>query len=263
MAPERPVLTSDQPLDRALLVIEEVLNAQRPVTLSDIAGSAGLAPATVHRIVTQLEARSLLKRVIGSKRILPGPRLVALGAHILESAFVSDRSHAALTALAQATDEHCHIGIVYEQEVLYVDSARRAASSRLHFEPGTRAPVYCTSIGKVFMASLPKPALDGFTASIPFKAFTPNTITSRAKLVREIGQVRERGWASTDEEFTPGVVGCAVPIKGQSGEFVAGLGISVPKARCTPIQLQAFVPALRSCGSEVEKVLLTEVRRQG
>ena len=245
----------DQPLDRALAVIESVLKARSAATLTEIAGTTGLPIATVHRIVGQLEGRGLLKRALGSRKLLPGPRLVALGAQILEASIVGDRGHLVLEALAKQIEEHCHIGIISGQDVLYVDSARSGQPARLHFEPGKRAPVYCTSIGKVFLASLPPTALGEFVDLIDFKPFTSRTIRTRTALLQDVDRVRERGWASSNEEFTPGVIGCAVPIHANSGEFIAGLGVSVPVAHCPYERIDEYVPALTACARELQTIL--------
>lgn len=245
----------DQPLDRALAVLEGVLKAKSAATLTEIAGTTGLPIATVHRIAGQLEGRGLLKRALGSRKLLPGPRLVALGAKILEASVVGDRGHLALEALAKQIEEHCHVGIISGQDVLYVDSARSGQQARLHFEPGRRAPVYCTSIGKVFLASLPTAALEAFVELIELKRFTPRTIHTRTALLQEIDRVRKRGWASSNEEFTPGVIGCAVPVNAPSGEFAAGLGVSVPVAHCPYERIGEYVPALAACAREFQIIL--------
>ncbi|NNM70872.1 IclR family transcriptional regulator domain-containing protein [Enterovirga aerilata] len=245
----------DQPLDRALAVLEFVLDQRGPVAASAIGEATGLPPATVHRLILQLEARSLLKRALGSKKLLPGGRLVALGTRILSAAFVADETHALLVALAAKLREHCHIGTISGGEVCYVDSARSARRSGLLFEPGGRAPIYCTSIGKVYLAGLSESDFQQVTAALDFKAFTPKTITSLRKLAADIALVRARGWASTDEEFTPGVVGCAVPLRNSKGEFLAGLGVSVPAALCPYEEIGKFVPDLLETASQIEAAL--------
>ncbi|MGA0598420.1 IclR family transcriptional regulator [Enterovirga sp. CN4-39] len=247
----------DQPLDRALAVLEFVLDQRGPVAASIVAEATGLPPATVHRIILQLEARSLLKRALGSKKLLPGARLVALGTRILSAAFVADETHALLVALASKLQEHCHVGTISGGEVCYVDSARSARRSGLLFEPGGRAPIYCTSIGKVYLAGLPQAEFQQVVAAIDFKAFTPKTIVTAARLADDIAQVRARGWAATDEEFTPGVVGCAVPLRNTKGEFVAGLGVSLPAALCRYEEVGKFIPDLLETASQIEATLAT------
>jgi DNA-binding IclR family transcriptional regulator len=225
------------------------------VAASNIREATGLPPATVHRIILQLEARSLLKRALGSRKLLPGGRLVSLGTRILSAALVGDVTHTLLVGLAARLQEHCHTGIVSGGEVWYIDSARSARRSGLLFEPGGRAPIYCTSIGKVFLAGLPEPEFVSVASAIDLKPFTPTTITCSSRLAEDIASVRARGWASTNEEFTPGVVGCAVPLRNSKREFVAGLGVSVPAALCPYEEISKFVPDLVDTSAQIESAL--------
>ena len=247
---------ADQPFDRALAVLDAVLSQRGPVTATAVAEATGLPLATAHRLVGQLESRALLKRALGSRRLLPGSRLFDLGTKIMRAALVADGTHVLLARLAAKLEEHCHIGIVSDMQVLYVDSARSTRRSGLMFEPGRQAPVYCTSIGKTFLANLPPSDLARWVEDIRFSAHTRTTITTAAALVREVERVRERGWATSNEEFTPGVVGCAVPLLSPDGTFLAGLGVSVPAVQCPFSEIGRFVPELLACAAAIGAELL-------
>jgi DNA-binding IclR family transcriptional regulator len=245
----------DQPLDRALAVIEFVLRQRGPIAASAIADATGLPAATAHRMIAQLEARSLLKRALGSKKVTTGPRLVALGMSAIESVLSSDDVHAALIRLAAKVREHCHVGIVSDLEVRYIDSARSNRRSGLLFEPGNRAPIYCTSIGKCFLASLSPEELAHILADLELVPHTPKTITSRSVLTAQVKKVRSDGWASSNEEFTPGVVGCAVPLRSAKRHFIAGLGVSLPAAHCRHDEIERFLPDLLEAASQIQELL--------
>ena len=241
----------DQPLDRALAVLDFVLSQRGPVTASLIAEATGLPAATAHRLIGQLESRALLKRALGSKKLLPGSRLVDLGTRIMRAALQSDGIHVLLARLASRLGEHCHIGMISDLDVLYVDSARSIRRSGLLFEPGQRAPIYCTSIGKVFLASLAERDLAQVMQAIAFKAYTATTIASPKPLIEEVERVRRRGWAASNEEFTPGVVGCAVPLYTAGKMFAAGLGVSVPVVQCPFGEIEKYLPDLFACAEAI------------
>jgi DNA-binding IclR family transcriptional regulator len=63
--------------------------------------------------------------------------------------------------------------------------------------------------------------------------------------------IRRNGWAASDEEFVPGVVGCAVPIRLGNGVLLAGVGVSVPSARMPFAKVKAFVPPLIAAAREI------------
>ena len=240
----------DQPLDRAFAILEAVVAARRPLSVTDIAMILDLPAPTVHRLVAQLLERDLLKRELDTKRVLAGPRLVEFGAGVLEGAVLADRPHTILLGLANRLGEHCQVGIVAEGQVLYVDTARADRIIGLQFEPGRRAPLHCTSIGKLYLASLPPAQFDAWLATAPLVATTGHTTTDAAVLAAEVSKVRARGWSESHQEYVEGVSGCAVPIR-RDGRFVAGLGIAGPAIRLDAERMKAILPRLNDAAQAI------------
>ena len=230
----------DQPLDRAFAILGAISTASGPASVTDLATQCDLPVPTVHRLVLQLERRGLLKRVLGTKKVVVGYGLVQLGAAALEAALRSDRSHQILVSLATELGEHCQIGVRTGNEVLYVDSAQAVRSTGLHFQQGRRAPLHCTSIGKLYLAEMTDNELVSWLSHAHLEAVTPKTVTKPSAIRTLVATVRSAGWATSNEEVAAGVVGCAVPIRAENGLLVAGLGISVPSARVSYKQISRF-----------------------
>lgn len=241
----------DQPFDRALAMLSALASTARPASITELAALCAVPVPTAHRIAGQLEARGLVKRALGSKKFLVGPAMVQLAAATTEAAVRSDRVHGILVALAAKLGEPCQIGVRAGNEVVYVDTVRAARSAGLHFEQGRRAPIHCTSIGKIFLAEMPDAEFDLWLHSTELPRLTPATIVSARKIKAIVKDARRNGWAASNEEFAPGVVGCAVPIRLPNGSLIAGLGISVPSARASFAQVKAHVPLLQRVAREI------------
>src|SRR5207247_8532675 len=69
---------------------------------------------------------------------------------------------------------------------------------------------------------------------------TEKTVTSEAALRTELGTVRARGYAVTDEELEPGLIAVATPIRGYDGAVVAALSVSAPTTRMSRDGLPAM-----------------------
>lgn len=245
MAPARHVAVADQPLDRAIALLGTLAAQERALSLTELAAICRYPVPTVHRLVGQLELRGLVKRAIGSRKVLIGPALVQLAAAAMQAALKADPAHQVLVTLAGELGEPCHIGVRSADEIVYVDSASTRPSVGLHFEQGQRAPLHCTSIGKLFLADLSDAVLDAWLARSVLPRYSSSTIVSRPRLKAVIAEVRKRQWASSIEEFAPGVVGCAVPVRFDDGRLIAGLGVSAPSARTPMARLRSFVPKLK------------------
>lgn len=250
-----PKIEDGQPLDRMLALLEAVAAAARPMSMTEIAQVCQLPVPTVHRLVAQAELRGLVKRMLGTKKLMVGFRLLNLGFAAVEASLRSDHPHQVLTAFAEQLGEHSQLGVRLDNSVVYVDTVKASRSQGLHFEPGRRSPLYCTSIGKLFLADLPPEEFDWWLRHADLAPITGNTIVDREQLQKAIKAVRKSGWATSNEELAVGVVGCAVPVRDKTGRLVAGLGISVPKARVAHGQLAEFRPAMETASREITAVL--------
>ena len=235
--------------------MEAVVAAARPVSMTEIAQVCGLPLPTVHRLVAQIEARGLIKRMLGSKKLGVGHRLLKLGFGAVEASLRADLPHQVLTALAERLGEHCQLGVRVDNSVVYVDTVKATSSQGLHFEQGRRSPLHCTSIGKLFLAEMPPGEFDWWLEHAELAVLRPNTITQPDQLKKAIKVVRKNGWATSNEEVAAGVVGCAVPVRDRAGKLVAGLGISVPNARVSHGQLAEFRPELEATAIEITSFL--------
>lgn len=251
MATVSRTAASDQPLDRVIALLGALASAARPLSVTELAAICDYPVPTVHRMVAQLEQRRLIKRPLGSRKVLVGPALVHLGTAAADAAMRSDDAHQILVRLAGELGEPCHLGVRAADEIVYVDAARTRRSAGLQFEPGRRAPMHCTSIGKLYLADLSEEELDGWLAHADLPKLAPATIVSKPKLKSVVREARKNGWAASNEEFAPGVVGCAVPVRLGNGKLLAGLGVSVPSARTTFSRLKAFVPVLKDAARQI------------
>jgi IclR family transcriptional regulator, acetate operon repressor len=246
-----PETASDQPLDRALAVMELVLAKPGRLSVATLAAEAHLPMPTAARLVTQLEARRLIRRGLGTRYLSPGPRLIGLGLDAARAAVTGEATHRLLVGLAARLGEHCQIGVVSGTDVVYVDSVRGTRGASLQFEPGEHAPIHCTSTGKLFLAELDDASLSSFLGTRPLPRHTASTVSDPAALRTQVHAVRRRGWASTDGEYVAGVVGCAVPIRDRNGAMLASLAVAIPEARTKCSGLHRVVPALRETAKAI------------
>ena len=247
--------SADQPLDRAFAVLGAVVAGGSALSITDIAHQCRLPVPTVHRIVAQLEQRALLKRALGSRKVLVGAHLVRLGASAVAASMRFDEVHKALETLANEIGEHCQLGIREGNQVVYSDTVRAARSTGLHFEQGKRAPLHCSSIGKLFLAEMSLDEFDRWLRSVPRESLTRQTIVSLSGLRVARKAVRTVAWAASNEEMAAGVVGCAVPVRLSDGALVAGLGVSVPIARIKYEELQALRQPMERAAQAIARAI--------
>jgi IclR family pca regulon transcriptional regulator len=123
---------------------------------------------------------------------------------------------------------------------------------------GARMPAYATSMGKVLLASLEPAELRAYLRRAKLRPILPNTITDRGALQAELDQVRERGYATANQELEEGLVAIAAPIRIRSGHVSAAINLSTHIARRSveSLEQELLEPLLRTA-REIEQDLAT------
>jgi IclR family transcriptional regulator, acetate operon repressor len=246
----RPSLRS--PTSKVLGVLGTVSRLQQ-ASISAIAEDLGLTLPTAHRICAEIERVGLLQRVPGTRLWTVALPMVDMACRALAAAAGSAPAHAILRRLTYDTGEMCSIGVQVGDEVVYIASAEPPNELTLFFRAGRRAPLYCTSSGRLFLARLDDAAVRDYLAAAPLTAHTRYTIQDPHRLVAEIARIRTRGFAMTNQEYVLHIVGAAVPIAGANGTFWGALSIAAPLVRMDAARLRKTIPALQHAAARLAR----------
>jgi DNA-binding IclR family transcriptional regulator len=93
-----------------------------------------------------------------------------------------------------------------------------------------RAP-HATAFGKLMLANVPDDDREAVLAHTGTPALTPETVTDRPLLLRQLRQVRGTGLAVEVDEFQSGLSCMAAPVTDAAGRFVGAVAISMPTSR--------------------------------
>ena len=96
---------------------------------------------------------------------------------------------------------------------------------------GAILPAYCTGLGKTLLAFRPEEEVAAWASTQRFPPLTPNTITSAKKLLKDLREIRERGYGLDIEEREKGVCCIAAPIRNHTGDVVAAISVAGPSQR--------------------------------
>jgi IclR family transcriptional regulator, acetate operon repressor len=239
------------PTVKAVAILEAMATARRPLGVSELGALLGLPKPTAHRIVRMLESEGLLQREPGSRRFVPGSRMVQLGLGIVAASMLRAPRHAILEALSQEIGETCNFGVMSGSHVVYLDRVESAWPFGLRFEPGSRVPLHCTSMGKLFLSQLPAQKRAALLRSIPLYRYTENSITDAALLEIELEKIRATDVSIDNQEFLAGVVCVAVPVCSPNKQPVAALAVSAPLARMSLQEGLQHVPLLQAAADRL------------
>lgn len=230
---------------RAVAVLEIIVRADRPISLTEVMSGVGLPKPTVYRILGLLEHSGLVLREPDGKRYTAGPRLAHFGTEILMNSSVRGARHAILQRLVDELGETCNFTMLDGSEVIYLDRVETAAPLRMNLQPGSRVPLHCTASGKLFLAMMPRARRAKLLDNLPLRRYTDNTITDRGRLEAELERIRRDKTSTDNEEYLTGLVCVAVPVMSREGKPCASVAVHAPIARMSLDDARGHVPALR------------------
>jgi IclR family acetate operon transcriptional repressor len=112
---------------------------------------------------------------------------------------------------------------------------------------GRRVEFHCTANGKIFLAYGAAELPTG-----PLRRRTPQTLTNRAELARQLETVRRDGIAGAIDELEIGLAAIAAPVHGPTGHVIAALSISGPTQR---LEIEEVEPVLVGQARELSERL--------
>lgn len=188
----------------------------------------GMSRPTTHRYVSTLVREGYLHRD-ESRRYRLSLGAMDLGLATLSATGLCKHARPHLQALAKRSGYTVQIAVLDGPEILLLDSVSRPRGRQGKAEVGVQAvsrlPAYCTSMGKVLLAYLPTAQRLRLLSEMELIAHGPKTITSEQVLLEQLQRVPEEGLAVNHEEFAAGSCAIAAPVRDESGDVVAAVGV--------------------------------------
>ena len=242
-------------LARGLAVIRAFSQQRKKLSIAQVSHQTGIPRAAVRRCLHTLARLGYVS--INERAFALSPKILTLGHAYLSSTPLSASAQPLLDRVAAAVHESCSMTILEDDEILYV--ARSAATIRImsvDLSIGSRLPAYCTSMGRVLLASLAPGELAAHFERVKPVAYTQYTLTSRDKLAKAIDAVREQGYSIVDQELEVGLRSIAVPVFDASGKAVAAINIGAQASRASARHMQQeFLPPLKAAARELSLLL--------
>jgi IclR family transcriptional regulator, pca regulon regulatory protein len=220
-----------QSLERGLAVLSAFRSGRPLLGVSELGREVGLSRSTAHRYVSTLATLGYLQQDDATKKYRLGPRVLDLGFSAIHSMELREISAPHLQRLSDDTGYTVNMAVLDGADIVYVERCRSARVGQraidLNLHVGSRLPAYCTSMGKILLAYLPRPERDAMLAELELRQRGPNTLTEPRSLIAELERVREAGLAINNEELAYGLRSIAAPVLAQSGAIAAAINLAV------------------------------------
>jgi IclR family transcriptional regulator, pca regulon regulatory protein len=215
------------------------------LSASDLAKNIGLSRAAARRYLITLAHAGMAGS--DGKNFWLTPKVLSLGHSYLGSARLPRTVTPFLQRLTQQIQESTNFAVLDGHDVVYVARAAAPKLTAVGLETGSRLPAYTTAAGRVALASAPPEVGAAWFASVEPIAFTAHTQTNKSIILADLNQIRQQGFALTENQYEIGLRGLAVPLRSRNGQIAGALSVSMSQSTCTSEEaLKRFLPPLQA-----------------
>ena len=195
-----------------------------------VAELVGREKSQVSRALRTLHQSGLIERDTATREYRLGWRLFALAARTGDQRLLA-HGPPVLHRLVAALGETAHLTVLDGGQVVTVLSQSSPSSVRAIEWVGHAVPVHTTSSGRALLLDHDAESLRALLGDGLLDVPTRHAPRDVAALAERIAAARAAGYAIVDEEFEPGLVGVAAPVRDFRGRIVAALNVSAPTFR--------------------------------
>ncbi|MBG0741510.1 IclR family transcriptional regulator [Paeniglutamicibacter antarcticus] len=240
-----------QSVRRAARIIDAI--AQEPRSVNELAASFDLHRSTMFRELADLAEVGYVRRGRDGKYSL-GLHLVSLSKLAVDNLDLREAAHVHIRALHKVVGNTIHVAALMEHSIVYVDKVEDSAGVRMYSRIGKSVEAYCTGVGKAVLAELDLTGRNAVLQGTSWKRYTPNTLSTRAALDKQLAEIEKRHWAVDDGEHE-GFVNCiAVPIL-DSHSVAGALSVTAIRMVADLERLKEHLPLIQKTASLISAEL--------
>jgi IclR family transcriptional regulator, KDG regulon repressor len=243
-------------MNKVFNVLETFLSIEsEELRLSEIVKQTGYNKSTVNRIVTTLVDRGYLTHKEKWGKYSLGTKFLSYSNKFKNKLKIRGVAMPSLANLKRLVRESVILATCEGDKAVYSEIMDSVYPLRMTPEVSDPVPLYCTGIGKIFLAHRREQDLDEYLNAIELVPWTENTITDINILKTQLKKVAKENIAIDDEEWIIGVRNITSGILNSDGHIIACVGVTGPSVRLTPLIVKKVTPLVIKCAQDISFAL--------
>jgi IclR family pca regulon transcriptional regulator len=231
-------------LRRGLALLNAFDPADPELPLAELARRTGLPAPTALRLLRTLVNAGFVAHDPRSRLYHLSIGAARLSYMALEGFSPRDVAFPFLLDLHRRTGETVSMGVLVRTEVILVERLPSPDLDRLAYQIGSTLPAYCTALGKILLADLPRDELAQLFQGYELRERGPSAVTELPDLLGDLEEAAREGLAFADEEMAAGRRSVAAAVHNRSGRVVAAIAISGATSRMARRDMTSRLAAL-------------------
>jgi IclR family acetate operon transcriptional repressor len=229
-------------VDHALR-LAQLLQAEGPMRVTDVADRLNVAPSTAHRLLAMLVYRDFAHKN-DDRTYGAGFALRPLTPTDAPIPLLRDIATPHMQSLVERVDESANLVVLAGTDARFIVTIECHRVLRVGDRVGRFLPAHVTSGGKAILASFTRSAVD--------ERFQDTDDIDLAKLHRELAQVRRRGYAINNQQTETGLTAIGIAVRDAAAVSCAAVCLAMPTARYNRDRLPQQIEALYETAQRIE-----------
>ncbi len=242
-----------QSIYRAIQILNLFTFSTPKLGISEISRALNLHKATVQGLVKTLADGAFLQQDPETRKYQLGLKIYELGFITAGNLEINRRASTPIHELAKKTKSLVHVAILQDSSAVITLDAYPRSTPFLSRQFGPRVALYCTALGKIFLAFMKPNEIITYIEQTEFVRHTPNTIMEKDRLIEEIEETRKRGYSINREEHLLNRAAIGAPVFGQDGGVVASIALVCSPPSILGEQLEVLAKQVTDTALEISK----------
>jgi IclR family transcriptional regulator, acetate operon repressor len=241
--------------ERTLAVLEFLAMQTEGTPLAMISDQLEIPRSACHRLLVDLKQCGYVRQLREHGDYVLTTKLVGLGLSYLATSGIVDIAQSMLDRLAETSGELVRLAIVDGDRLTWVAKAQGALKG-LRYDPdmGMDTVLSCSATGHAWMMTMSDERALELVTRQGFgqpKQYGPRAPTTVAGLLKFVHAARERGYATINEVFAPGMTAMAAPVQRHGYPAIGVISIAGPKVRLSEQRMADLGQTLLAAAHEL------------
>jgi DNA-binding IclR family transcriptional regulator len=218
---------------RIVKLLACIAEADGEISIKSLCQSLNLPASTVHRLLSLLTKEGMIERAPSRALYGPGLEFLRIGSLVAAKIRIVDLARPILRALVEECDETCVLlrYIPASRKVMAMHAEYSSHPLRYQIEMFQPHSLLWGATGRSVLAFLPEREIDAAIRDNDRSPASGESLPPRSSLLKDLREIRTRGYAITHGQKIAGAVGLAAPLFNSERRVIGSLSITVPKTR--------------------------------
>jgi DNA-binding IclR family transcriptional regulator len=248
--PNASAVAVERAVDVLFLIAE---NGEQSIT--ELARTVGSSGSVIHRILVALTRKGMVEQRSDTERYALSWSILGLSSSLTKRTNLRTASLPFMVDLRDLTGETVCLGVRVGFQRMAVEQVESLHEVRWVANIGARLPLHMGATGKALLAYMNPAEMPTYLSNFHPVKVTPDTITDRDVLRRELENIRRHGFAISANDRIAGLGGISAPIFDGSDAAIAVLTIAGRAERLSPSLLRNWAAPLLDATSKISRLM--------